>query len=406
MRVAFLLADLEPSGGANVVTGHAGRLAARDGFETEIVLTSAPRAQPRSLPGVPVVRLDEASDRHYDIALATWWETAAALWELDADRRVLFLQSIESRFYPERELMERMGADAALGMPVELITIAGWMRDLMGRLRPGTPCPVVPNGIDKELFGGLERTPREGPLRVLVEGQPSLWFKGVPEALAAVRAMSEPALTTVVALDPGAAGELGAERVVGGLDAAGMARLYAEHDVLLRLSRIEGLPLPPLEAFHAGVPCVVTPFTGHEEYVRHGHNGLVVGFDDLPATSRALDLLARDTELLGRLSAGALATAAEWPDAERSTDLLAEALSAPPPPNPPSAALLAQTLVLHRELGRERMRELDYTQGCVEDLAAAHQRIEDQRAEILRLRSAWPYRAAAAMRRLRSGGRP
>ena len=38
-----------------------------------------------------------------------------------------------------------------------------------------------------------------------------------------------------------------------------MAALYAEHDVLLKLSRFEGLGLPVLEAFHVGRPCVVTP---------------------------------------------------------------------------------------------------------------------------------------------------
>ena len=59
-----------------------------------------------------------------------------------------------------------------------------------------------------------------------------------------------------------------------------MREQYARHDVLLKLSRVEGLPLPLVEACHVGVPCVVTPFTGHDEVIRHGENGLVVGFDD------------------------------------------------------------------------------------------------------------------------------
>ena len=114
-----------------------------------------------------------------------------------------------------------------------------------------------------------------------------------------------PAELTVVALDPAHAGDLGADRVVGGLDADGMAALYRETDVLVKLSRVESLGLPPLEAFHCGVPCVVTPYTGHEDYVVHGENGAVVGFDDPGAVTAWLDRLAGDRELLARLSEGA-----------------------------------------------------------------------------------------------------
>ena len=31
----------------------------------------------------------------YDIVLATWWETAPALWQLKAKARAVFLQSLE-----------------------------------------------------------------------------------------------------------------------------------------------------------------------------------------------------------------------------------------------------------------------------------------------------------------------
>ena len=71
-----------------------------------------------------------------------------------------------------------------------------------------------------------------------------------------------------------------------------LAALYAESDVLLKLSRVEGMFGPPLEAFHKGATCVVTPVTGHDEYIVHGENGLIVDWDDPPGTTRALDLLA------------------------------------------------------------------------------------------------------------------
>lgn len=322
MRVCFLLESLSPSGGVGIVTGHAARLAAH-GIEAEIVLTRPGDGRGAE---VPVRPFDEARGERYDVALATWWTTVPPLFSLSAVRRVVFLQGLEQRVYGEEDPFDRLGAAAVLGLPVDYVVVASWMRVLLSELRPDARCVHVPNGIDKAVFPPRDRPAGGGALRVLVEGQPSLWFKGVEDAVAAVRAMREPAELTVAALDPGEVGELGADRVVGGLAPAEMAALYAEHDVLLKLSRVESLGLPPLEAFHVGTPCVVTPFTGHEEYVAHGENGVVVGFDDLPGTSRWLDLLARDRALLGRLAEGALATAARWPGLDESTAALAEAL--------------------------------------------------------------------------------
>ena len=109
-----------------------------------------------------------------------------------------------------------------------------------------------------------------------------------------------------------------------------------ESDVVLKLSRVEGMFGPPLEGFHMGATCVVTPVTGHDEYVEHGENGLVVDWDDLRGTARALDLLARDRALLHRLRWGALATARGWPSWEQQGTVMAAALAAiasraPPP---------------------------------------------------------------------------
>jgi glycosyl transferase family 1 len=107
-----------------------------------------------------------------------------------------------------------------------------------------------------------------------------------------------------------------------------MADLYAASDVLLKLSRSEGLGLPPLEAAAVGTPSVVTPYGGHQDWLDHGTNGVLVGFDDPAGAAGWLDALARDRQLLGRLGAGALETARAWPSVEDSSDEMARALHA------------------------------------------------------------------------------
>ena len=387
MRVCFLLHELGRAGGMNVIAGHAERLSARPGWQAQVVLTC---------------ELDRYADVEWDFALATWWETASALWRLRARRRGVFLQSLEERFYGDRDVLARLGAASVLGLPVDYVTIGGWMRDALAELRPDARCVVVRNGIDKTTFAplGEPRTFGDGPLRVLVEGNPGMWLKAVPDAVAAVDAMTEPAEVT---------------RIEGGLDAAGMAAAYAEHDVLLKLSRVEGVALPPLEAMHVGTPCVVTPHTGHDEYVRHGVNGLVVGFDDPGAATAALDALARDRALLERLSAGALATAAEWPNVNQSTDQLAATLEkladASPPPVEPALAALGDRQRLAIELGRAELGKATWFENAYEQ---AVRTLEEQHAEMMQvkhnleartreldtIRDERAYRAAAGARRV------
>jgi len=202
--------------------------------------------------------------------------------------------------------------------------------------------------------------------------------------------MRRPAELTVVALDPDHAGELGADRVMGGLDADGMAALYRETDVLIKLSRVESLGLPPLEAFHCGVPCVVTPYTGHEDYVVHGSNGVVTGFDDPGAVTAWLDRLADDRDLLTRLSEGARATASRWPDPAAATERLAAALrELAGGPAPVAGSAMARTLRRAVESGREALRQLELAREerdrRVAELEALWEKVDSQNAHIAEL---------------------
>jgi hypothetical protein len=105
-----------------------------------------------------------------------------------------------------------------------------------------------------------------------------------------------------------------------------MASLYAESHVVLKLSRVEGMYGPPLEGFHLGATAVTTAVTGHEEYLRHGWNGLLVEWDDVRGTARALDLLGRDRALLHFLRLNALRTAVAWPSWEQQGAVMAAIL--------------------------------------------------------------------------------
>jgi glycosyltransferase involved in cell wall biosynthesis len=413
VRVCFVLPDLSASGGIAVALRHADQL--RDhGLEVDTIVLDRDGEQPAA--------------RSYDVAVATWWTTLPTVWRLNAKRRAVFVQGPDDWFYRQNDAMHRFSAGLATLMPADVIAVSSWLAELVRVARPDARCHVVPNGVDKTVFSGA-RAPRSGPLRVLVEGSPSLWFKGVNDAVAAVRSMQAPAEVTLVGLEVSDPGELGVDRALGGLEQAEVARLYGEHDVLVKLSRFEGLGLPPLEGFHLGLPCIVTPYGGHAEYVEHGRNGLVVGFDDLPATTRWLDILAADEELLASLSRGARDTAAAWPDTAQSSAQLADALrtvaEAPAPSPEASLAAIAERATTDAELGYAELQHLvgslewnaralelerekiDELHELVDELFRSRDdcsdMLEEARRNIEIIKESRAYRFGVALRRLKPG---
>jgi glycosyltransferase involved in cell wall biosynthesis len=351
VRVAFLVNDLQLSGGIGVVVQHARQLAIHHGFDVTLVLARE-QDQPHwgydELPHLHVTALSDAREERFDVAVATWWETMYSLFTLPAERYAYFVQSLEDRFYGAGR-PEQIGAALTLDLPISFITEARWIADTLAALRPDAPCFYVRNGIDKATFASpasLSVRLRERPLHVLIEGDPAVWFKRVAAALHAAGAMHEPRHVTVVGGNRTGLANARADAVVGPLSHRDMAALYAETDVVLKLSSVEGMFGPPLEGFHMGATCVVTEVTGHDEYVEHGWNGLLCDWDDLRGTARLLDRLAVDRRELHFLRTNALATARAWPSWEQAGQFMALALQRirddpPPAPYTGAASLLA-----------------------------------------------------------------
>jgi hypothetical protein len=383
VRVAFFTQDLQLSGGVGVVVEHASRLAADHGFDVTLVHTgesSETAWRFRGLEHLHVMPLERAADLDYDVAVSTWWETTSSLFDLTATRYASFVQSLEDRFYASWE-PQRVAAMMASALPVRHLTEARWIAELLDCMHGGARALYVRNGIAKDVFTGPAELPPalDGPLRILVEGSRAVGFKQVDEALAVAAAMSEDHHVTLVTADGSGAGAP-ADRVRARLSPREMAALYAESHVVLKMSRVEGMFGPPLEGFHMGATCVVTPVTGHDEYVRHRHNGLVVDWDDSRGTTRALDLLARDRELLHYLRTNALATGRAWPSWRQQSAVMAAALR----------TILREPLPPIGSAGRRLARDVDATLGHAQRQLVSYNLVLEQ-LHTLRATRAYRY---------------
>jgi glycosyltransferase involved in cell wall biosynthesis len=378
VKVCFVLNDIALSGGIGVVVEHAHQLVERHGFDVTVATTNddvAPWTH-RRLPDIACVTVEEAQQERYDVAVATLWSTCYRLFDIPAERYAYFVQSMEDRFFEPDAPAERVLAAITHALPVSFITEARWIADTLAEIRPDAPCFLVRNGIAKDVFSLPEPPPARPsrPLHILLEGHPDVWFKGLPEAAAVLRELREPHVTTFVS-PSGKDGDpsVGADRVIGPLSQAELAAEYADTDVVLKLSRVEGMYGPPLEGFHMGATCVTTPVTGHDEFIQHGFNALVTDWDDPRGTACSLDLLARDRRLLHYLRTNAWLTAKGWPGWEQSSEFMAAALEtigASDPPSPYRAAshMLRESWLGISELRRDRERAVLATLGLSNDI--------------------------------------
>lgn len=335
MRIAFLVGDIVTiSGGSNVILEHADGLQAL-GHEVWLVPPVLPEEgvgtwHPK-LEKLHVAPIAATKGVHFDFVFATWWLTWFDLHQIDADVYGYFNQSYESRFHPERHY--KLQNRATYSVPILFVTEAHWLERFIQTLQPGAEVAYVPNGLSREYFPVKHEPPhRTGPLRVLVEGPWGVPFKGVPAAFAALEQASKSMDLEVGWLTSNSAN---ARPLVGGkpvrvrekLPIDRVADVLRQHDVMLKLSTVEGMFGPPLEMFSQAGTAITAPVSGDDEYIVHGQNALVVSsFGQSEAIVRSLKLLSENPDFLLQLRWKALKTAQAWPDWPTATRRFADAL--------------------------------------------------------------------------------
>ena len=84
-----------------------------------------------------------------------------------------------------------------------------------------------------------------------------------------------------------------------------ISSLYAEHEIFVLPSLMEGMPLVLLEAMASGIPAVTTESCGMTDLIENGHDGLFVIPGDTDSLTAAIVRLCRDAELRQRLGRAA-----------------------------------------------------------------------------------------------------
>jgi glycosyltransferase involved in cell wall biosynthesis len=173
---------------------------------------------------------------------------------------------------------------------------------------------LVPNGVGPEFFHVRSFSPGQATKLLFV----GTWIdhKGIYYLAAAfekvLRVIPEARLTIAGCIEeekkvrrcfaPGAQAALEVRPFVAREE---MANLYAEHEVFVLPSLVEGMPLVLLEAMASGLPVVTTESSGMTDLVEDSHDGLFVIPGDTESLSGAIVRSCRDPELRLRLGSAA-----------------------------------------------------------------------------------------------------
>ncbi len=328
MRLLFLLPANAISGGVFVVFEHARRLQARG---HEVTLAFADIASNKNIsiyPGmedVETVYLTEiAQERVFDIALATWWETAYLIHKVTAKHYGYFVQARESYFYSQESIFPLL-VQHSYNAGFHVLTISRSLSKYLSSWLGYEPA-VIPNAVESEVFASSVPIlpPASGFRRVLVEGVPRSHVKRTELALEVLEHFPELEVVLLSQCDK-PDGKYSVSHTFEAIPYSHVPPIYRSCDFILKLSREESFARPVLEMFAAGGTAVVAEFAGHEEYILHDHNALTVPVNDKDAAIKAVARLIGEPGLMARLSREASATA-RTRCLGQSNDLLADEL--------------------------------------------------------------------------------
>lgn len=261
-----------------------------------------------------------------DIVIATYYTTAYGVMNLSKSKgaKCIFIQN-----YEVKEGQPNPKLDATWRMPMHKITISKWLVELANKRFGDSTVSHVPNSVDLNQFHSPLRMKGAVPTVGLLYS--SLSLKGCTISLKALErvAAAMPHIRLI---------SFGAELPDFRLPLPSYAEfhyqppqhklkeLYAQCDVWLCGSNVEGFHLPPLEAMACRCPVVSTRVGGPMDIIEDGVNGYLVDVKDVEALAdRVLRVLNLSEEEWLKMSDAAYATASSftWDDA---TDLFEQAL--------------------------------------------------------------------------------
>ncbi|MDO8241155.1 MAG: glycosyltransferase family 4 protein [Candidatus Moranbacteria bacterium] len=323
-KIFYLVPGVKISGGIAVVFQHANGLLQR-GYDVKILSLNNsndgswfPNQEVEILPYSQTQEILESDEA--DVLIATAYSTAFSVDMSKAKRKLYFVQSDESRFFPEdAELTKKIKKTYEL--PLEYVVAVSWLQEWLKK-EFGQDAHCVPNGLDLNMFHKTEAIePKANKIRILIEGGINISYKGMDDAYAVVKDLD--CELWIVSNNGKPRRDWKYDRFFENVSLQDMPKIYSSCDILLKMSKVESFCYPPLEMMACGGVAVIRRVTGIEEYAVDGENCLIV--EDIESAKKAIERLISDESLRNKLITTGLETTKKW-DWNNSIDLLEKSI--------------------------------------------------------------------------------
>jgi glycosyltransferase involved in cell wall biosynthesis len=304
MKIAYLLADTELSGGIRVIVAHADALIER-GHDVALVTKGGPLTWRRSRARWQYVRdFREVDAAPFDFVVGTFWPTVADAYALAGARAVHFCQGYEGSFSAYAALKDEI--DAVYRLPIPKITVSPYLVEVCRAFHDDAT--YVGQIVDDEFFQPCGDRLQPVPRVLLIGPAQADFVKGIDLGYDAVRrARAAGARFDLVRVSQwviaeGEPADLAQEFHVA-ITTDEMARLFATSDIYLGPNRRqEGFGLPAAEALAGGVPAILTAIPSYLWWDEAHDYALFVPEEDSAAMADALLRLLGDAQLRERLA--------------------------------------------------------------------------------------------------------
>lgn len=325
--IYYLVPGVGISGGIAVVFQHANRLQ-KKGVKVKILSLNEqnddkwfPHQSVEIMPFKETKKILKSGE--IDILIATGYSTAFTVDMARACRKIYFVQSNESLFFPEDKKLCEVIREA-YGISFEYMTEAKWIQKWL-KEEYGHDSFYVPNGIDPAMFHRTDTLdPKGSKPRILIEGAINIPYKGMDDSYEAVKRID--AEIWIISNNGKPRAGWKCDRFFENVPIDEMKNIYSSCDILLKMSRVEGFFGPPMEAMTCGCAVVTGKVSGYDEYIVDGENALVVEQGDVDGAQKAIERLMSDVSLREKLITNGYKTVQEW-NWDRSIDLLEKAIA-------------------------------------------------------------------------------
>ena len=310
--ICYIIPTTNITGGVAVVCEHLNRLQKLGfkcliaSFDNKTDLSWFPNQSIKVIP----LKGNQKTIEKYQTVVATGWITAYELLLLNVEKKIYFVQSDETRFYPQGSYLKTR-VKRTYTFPFEFMTPSKWIKKLL-KEKFNKESFYTPNGIDTKVFfpdKPLEPKPKNKK-RILLEGAINFSFKNMAEAFKVVQDLD--CEVWCVSYDGKPKPEWHCDRFFEKVPMQQMRHIYSSCDILLKLSTLEGFGYPPLEMMACGGVSVVSKIDGHKEYIIDKYNAMFTGTKTTKKTIEIIKTLIKNKKLYQKIQSNSQKTVEQF----------------------------------------------------------------------------------------------